>query len=179
MSISIEIPVNARPHVTANIFNAVFNTSTANRYDFSQSASNPQIVIVMKQNTVYLIERTSFSINIPEGDFQTAIDDTISVPRMFFRTKKTKQLIYPEPQPYINYVDNYELMKWKYNDQRNDEIQVSFECLLKQPPAIVGINELNAYLQLSIYEVQATDFVNNWVKPKENSGQSLDLRGLR
>jgi len=177
MSIPITIPVTARPTITANIFAGPYNTTTANRYDFTADASSPQTVLTMVQNTVYLIERACFSLDVPEGDFQRAIDSAISVPRIYFRTTKTNQLIFPRPQPFINYVDNLELMKFVPCDQKDDQLQVSFECILFQTPALVGITSLNAYLQLNIYEIQATDWVKYWNSPKNAQGKDLNLRG--
>lgn len=177
MSIPITIPVTARPTITASIFSGPFNTTTANRYDFTAAATNPQTVLTMVANTIYLIERACFSLDIPEGHFQRAIDSNISVPRIYFRTTKTNQLIFPRPQPFINYVDNLELMKFVPCDQKDDQLQVSFEAIFFQTPALVGIPTLNAFLQLNIYEIQATDWTKQWNGPKDFQGRDLALRG--
>lgn len=178
MSIPITLPVNARPTITSNIFSAVFNVPTLNRYDFTNVAGNQrQTVLRMNQNCVYVIERACFSLDIPEGEFQSAIDSTVSVPVIKFETLKTRQMIFARKQPFINYVDNLELYKFVTCDQKDDEILVSFEAVFTQTPAMIGILNLKAFLQLNIYEVQSTDWVTQFVKPKSKEGSKLRYRG--
>ena len=178
MSLPVKLPIRARPTITANIFTATWNNPTLNRYDFSNVAGNQnQIVLTMTGSSVYIIERVCFSMTIPEGVFQESIDSAVSVPQIKFFTRKTNQQIFARPQPFINYVDNLELLKFINSDQTNDDLLISFECLLNQVPATVGIVTIKAFLQFNIYEVQNTDWVNRYYDNPDQTIRDLRLKG--
>ncbi len=180
MSLPIKLPVTARPTLTANIFTGTFNVPTVNRYNFTDVAGNQQqTVLTMTGQSVYIIERASFSMTTPEGVFQEAIDSTISVPVMKFETLKTQQLIFARKQPFINYVDNLELLLFVPSNQEDDEILVSFEAIFSQPAALVGTAVLKAFLQLNIYEVQNSSWVARFMTQNFNTGKDLSMRGNR
>ena len=180
MSLPIKLPVTARPTITSNIFTSAWNIPTINKYDFSNVAGNAdQTILTMTGSSIYVIERVCFSMSIPEGVFQESIDSAVSVPQMLFKTEKTGALIFDRPQPFINYVDNLELLLFVPGDQSDDEIQVSFECVLDQVAATVGVAAIRAFLQLNIYEVQNTDWIRRFFYNKENTIGDLQLRGDR
>lgn len=163
MSLPISIPVTARPTLTGNRFTATWNVPTVARYDFTNVVANQnQTVAVMTGSSVYIIERVCFGMTIPEGVFQESIDDTISLPQIIFKTLKSGVQIIDRPLPFVNYLDNLEILIYVPSNQQNDEIQVSFECMLIQVPATVGIVTIKAFLQLNIYEVQCTEWINRF-----------------
>lgn len=179
MSLPIKLPVSARPTITSNIFTSTWNNPTLNKYDFTNVAANQdQTVLAMTGSSVYVIERVCFSMTISEGNYQESIDTTISVPQLIFKTDKTEQMIFPRPQPFINYVDNLELLMFVPGNQSEDEIQVSFQCVLDQIPATVGINTIRALLQLNIYEVQNTDWIRRFFHSKNEVRGDLQMRGI-
>lgn len=178
MSLPIKLPVTARPTLTSNIFTATWNVPTLNRYDFTAVAGNAnQLVLQMTSSSIYIIERCNFSMSIPEGVFQESIDSAVSVPQMIFTTQKTGQQIFPKPQPFINYVDNLELLLFVPSNQSQDEIRVSFESVLNQVAATVGIVTIKAFLQLNIYEVQNTDWISRFYNNPESIIGDLKLSG--
>lgn len=178
MSLPIKLPVTARPTITSNIFTATWNVPTLNKYDFTSVAGNQnQNVLTLNQYSVYLIERCCFSMSIPEGVFQESIDSAASVPQVLFTTLKTGQNIFANPQPFINYVDNLELLKFVPCDQQDDEILATFQCVLDQVPATVGIVTIRCFLQLNIYEVQASDWTRRFYHSIEETRGDLELRG--
>lgn len=178
MSLPIKLPITARPTLTSNIFTATWNNPTVNKYDFTNVAANQnQTVLVMTGASIYIIERANFSMTIPEGVFQESIDSAASVPQMVFTSLKTNQQIFPRPQPFINYVDNLELLLFVPSNQSEDEIQVGFECVLDQVAATVGIVTIKAFLQLNIYEVQNTDWVRRFYYNPEKTIGDLELSG--
>ena len=180
MSLPIKLPVTASPNLTANIFTATWNVPTANRYDFTNVAANQnQTVIQTTGSSVYVIERNSFSMTVDEGVFQSSIDSTVSVPRFKFISLKSGQQIYHRPLPFINFVDNMELLLFYPSDQTEDEIQVTFECVLNQVPATVGIATIKAFLQLNIYEVQNTDWLRRFYHSVQRPEGDLRIRGAR
>jgi hypothetical protein len=178
MSLPIKLPVSARPTLTSNIFTADFNVPTLNKYDFTNVAANQnQTVLTLTGASVYIIERCCFSMTIPEGVFQESIDSAISVPRIEFTTQKTQQQLFARKQPFINYVDNLELLLFIPSDQAGDIIRASFECVLNQVAATVGIKTIKAFLQLNIYEVQNTDWIRRFFYNPSQIIGDLQLRG--
>jgi len=178
MSLPIKLPISARPTLTSNIFTATWNNPTLNRYDFTNVAGNQdQTVIRMTGASVYVIERVNFSATIPEGVFQESIDSAISVPQLIFKTDKTDSPIFDRPQPFINFVDNLEMLLFVPGDQSDDEIQVTFQCVLNQVPATVGIVTIKAFLQLNVYEVENTDWTRRFFYNPDDTIGDLQLRG--
>lgn len=179
MSLPIKLPVTARPTLTSNIFTATWNVPTLNRYDFTNVAGNQnQLVLSMTGSSVYVIERVCFSTSIQEGTFQESIDSTISVPRLIFKTLKTGQQVFDRPLPFINYVDNLELLLFQPGDQSDDQIIVTFEAVLNQVPATVSVVTIKAFLQLNIYEVQNTDWIRRFFYNNARTEGDLKLRGI-
>ena len=163
MGLPVKLPISARPIQTANIFTGTFNVPTVNRYDFTNVAGNQnQTVLVMTGASIYIIERVNFSMSIPEGVFQEGIDSTVSVPRLIIKTAKTDKMIFDRPLPFINFVDNLELLLFVPSDQSQDEILVTFEAVLSQVPAMGAVATIQAFLQLNVYEVQSTDWVTRF-----------------
>ena len=163
MSLPVKLPVSARPILTSNIFTANWNVPTVNKYDFTNFAGNQnQTVLRMTGSSIYVIERVCFSTTVPEGTFQESIDSAISVPQLVFKTLKTERQVFDRPLPFINYVDNLELLLYVPSDQTDDEIIVTFQAVLDQVPATVGIATIKAFLQLNIYEVQNTEWVTRF-----------------
>ena len=178
MSLPIKLPVSARPTLTSNIFTATWNAPTINRYDFTNVVGNQnQTVLQMTGSSVYIIERVCFSMSIPEGTFQESIDSAVSVPRLIFKTRKTGQQIFDRPLPFINYVDNLELLLFVPGDQSADEIIVTFQAVLNQVPATVSLVTIKAFLQLNIYEVQNTDWIRRFYHSLERPEGDLRVRG--
>lgn len=163
MGLPVKLPVSARPTLTSNIFRSTFNIPTIGRYDFTNVAGNQnQTVLTMTGTSIYVIERVCFSTGIPEGIFQESIDATAHVPWLRFKTLKTDHQIFDRPLPFINYVDNLELLLYIPGNQSEDEIQVTFEAVLFQIFPTVSAVNVNAYLQLNIYEVQNDDWVTRF-----------------
>lgn len=178
MALPIKLPVSARPIPTSNIFTSTWNVPTINRYDFTNVVGNQeQTVLQMTGNSIYIIERVCFSMSIPEGVFQESIDSAVSVPQLTFKTRKTERQIFDRPLPFINYVDNLELLKYVPGDQSGDELLVTFECVLNGVPATVSIVTIKAFLQLNIYEVQNTDWIRRFYHSQQQPIGDMSLRG--
>lgn len=179
MSLPITLPVTARPTITQNIFLSTWNNPTLNKYDFTNVAGNvDQTVLRMTGSSVYVIERVCFSLSIPEQNFQESIDSAATVPQLIFKTRKTDHQIFDRPLPFINYVDNLELLMFVPSDQSDDEIIVTFQAVLNQVPATVGIVNIRAFLQLNIYEIQNTAWVRRFYHSRDESRGDLRLRGV-
>lgn len=179
MSLPIKFPVTARPTITQNIFAATWNAPTVGKYDFSNAVANQdQVVLTMTGSSVYIIERVSFSMSVPEGVFQSSIDSAVFVPQLVFKTAKTDVPFFDRPLPFVNYVDNLELLMFIPSDQSGDEIRVTFQGVLDQVPATVGIVTIRAFLQLNIYEVQNSAWTSRFYHSRNESMGDLALRGV-
>lgn len=177
MSLPIKLPVTAKPTITSNIFTATWNVPTVNKYDFNVAGNQNQIIHTMNEYSVYVIERCCFSMSIPEGVFQESIDSATTIPQILFTTSKTGQNLFANPQPFINYVDNLELLKFVPCNQLNDSILATLQCVLDQVPATVGIVIIRCFLQLNIYEVQTSDWTRRFYHSIEEARGDLELRG--
>lgn len=178
MALPIKLPVTARPTLTSNIFTSTWNVPTIGRYDFTNVLGNQnQLVLSMTGSSIYIIERVCFSTSLDEGKFQESIDSAISVPQLLFRTQKTERQIYDRPLPFINYVDNLELLLYVPGNQSRDEIIVTFQCVLNQIPATVSTVTIKAFLQLNIYEVQNTDWIRRFYHSRGKPEGDMSVRG--
>jgi hypothetical protein len=75
MSINYQIPTQSRYIPTSTVFSAVFNAITPARYDFTNTAGNQNVnVLLLQPGTVYLIERMNAGGNLSEEQFLESID---------------------------------------------------------------------------------------------------------
>jgi hypothetical protein len=178
MGIALTIPISAQPIITGNIFQATFNNPTANRYDFTNTAANQNVVVLpLERWAVYVIERVNFSANIDESVYLEAIDTNGGLPSFQCLTTVAGQQIFPNRQPVINYVDNLEVIQPFWTQQDNDNLLVTFRGLFTQPGAIAGLTTMYTYLQMNIYKIQETQWIKNFFDKKEKLGQNLNMLG--
>lgn len=157
MSIAVKLPVDSRPIITSNSFDADFGVPTINRYDFGKAANLNVQIIPLQRNTVYLIERANFTVDIAEQDYKEAL---VTVPNITLKTQKNPVPIFPSPQPFLNYINNLELHRFFHTGKDQDFLTADFAGVLSQPPGLVGDAEVIAWVQFNIYEV--TDI--SWLK---------------
>jgi len=174
MSIPITLPVGAKVRVTENRFTSTFNVPTVNRYDFGTAVNVDVPILRMDPNTVYILERLNFSMNIPEGIFQDSIDE---VTKLRVRKKSTRQLVWQNPTPFINYVKNLELYNFVETDQEDDFLIGTFVGKLIQVPETVGKIIITAFVQFNIYEIDSTEWNNYFRSAKRGEGSGIPLRG--
>lgn len=177
MSIPLTIPVTARPFLTANTFTATFNAPTLGRYDFNVAANQNNIVIPIRHTSVYVLERINFSASVPEGVYQEAIDPTNLLPNLQLLTTVQQVQIFPEKQPFINYVDNLSLLLFFHTTQDNDNLLATFTGQFTQPAFMVGMVTMDVYIQFNIYEINDTDWVARYHDRKLDLGRNLKFRG--
>ena len=147
MTIPIKIPVTARPRQTATQFHAHFNVPTVNVYDFGDPANVDIPIMPMKKPSIYLLTGISFSCDIPEGTFKSAIN---TIPTLQLNLLSTKVQIFPDPIPFINYVDSQEYVYFFNSQIQPDSLIGTFTGILNQPPPLVGDLIIYAQVQLNI-----------------------------
>jgi len=175
MSIPIAIPVSSQVIQTKTIFTATFNAPTNNRYDFGIAANKNVEILELKASSHYIIERTNFSMDISEGEFQQSIDVS---PAISIKREVPNQLIFNSPFEYVNFVDNLEMYAFFNTNQDGDLLQGSATGILKQIPATVGVLTIRILLQFNIYKIDNQRWIAHFDSAKGNLGAGLALRGF-
>jgi len=177
MSVHITIPEEAQVRFPTNIFSATFGAITPGRYDFTQTAGNiNQLVFNLNRASIYLLTAIDFSANTAEMNYQEAIDQN-SLPQIRLRTSRTQQMVFISPIAMLNYWDDKELVLFIKTTQQDDRLEVSFEGLMSQSPGLIGQAVLETYLKLTIYEIQATQWIERFRAGKTDLGANLNMRG--
>lgn len=174
MSLPLTIPVESRPFLTSNTFDADFGFPTVNVYDFGKAGNTDVSVLNLDRHSVYILERVNFSMDIDEGDFQQSIS---VVPTIILSKLVSKSPIWPTPQPFVNYIDNLEMLTFFWTQNSGDALRMTFNGILNQIPATVGKFTINAFVQLNIYEVTSQEWKKHFLDPKNKLGVNLNMRG--
>lgn len=161
MSIISKIPRDSRVRYPVQRFSANFAGGV---YDFSavgNTNQDLQLLAPMQQQTVYLIERINFFASIDEGTWLESQGPLATFPnfRLSFLNSKS-DTIYPEPIRCVNYIDNSEQLIFYWSTRSNEELLISFNGLVNQVPATVGVPTIFTQVNFTIYQIQET----NWVK---------------
>lgn len=159
MSISYQIPTSSRYIPTNTVFSAVFNDNPAQpgKYDFTYTgAGNADIeVLELQPGTIYLIERISTGGNISEYQFLQSIATFCQVS---IKYKQKKSMVYQFPVPVNNYFDGQEAACWISSDKGGDSLLLTFEGLLNQTPAMIGLQVAKIAVGLNIFAVDSAYF---------------------
>jgi hypothetical protein len=173
MSLSIQIPPGSGFRQPLIRFSAAFNVPTIGFYDFNVAANTGVPLFTMRKNHLYLIDRYSFSADIPEADFFSAVNGG-TVPSLQLRIpSQTNRQIYTDAIPLINYYDGLETLIAVFAEQE-DDLQGTFRGALTQPAPLVGINTVTALFQPNIYEIKNKDWIDNFLG-RTNNGQASGL----
>lgn len=181
MSISLHLPPATIPIQTETRFEANFNAPTVNRYDFNTSANTGVEVLELFRGSIYVLERINFSLDIDEADFKKSIptDQTnVEVPTLSLRHFKRNQQIWQKPIPFINYVDNLEIVSYVLAAESNDKVIANFRGQLVQVAGTTGDATITAQVQLNWYQVTDTGWYQKFLDTKSqlNLGEHL-MRG--
>ena len=156
MSIQYQIPTQSRFIPTSTVFSAVFNAITPARYDFTNTAANQDVnVILLQPGTVYLIERMNAGGNVTEEQFLESID---TFPSLTIKRSVSKENVYNRSIPIVNYFDGLECAAWVFTDKKDDWLTLSFSGLLRQLPSMVGILTAKIQVSLSIFAIESAYF---------------------
>lgn len=160
MSVSFQIPHTARFITTYNRFFALFNTPVPGAYNFLQVANVNARVEPIFRNTYYLIDRISVGGNIPEEVYRDAIN---TVPTMTLTTARGNQIVYKNPMPIPNFIDDQDVTAWIKTSKDDDYLQMTVSGQLDQTAALVGVGQIDLYISLSIYAIESTDFAKSYL----------------
>lgn len=176
MSVIKEIPKDSRIIQSVNLFTATFNNPTIGSYDFGVAANVGQTVIRMRPQSIFLLEKMSFSANIDEGDFLEAVTTT---PQFLLRRLIDGQSVFYKPIPIVSYIDGEDEIAYTWTKERvgtpgnqdnPDELIVDFTGVLAQTAALVGRATIRAQVTFKFYEI----INSTWVKRFRGIEQDLN-----
>jgi hypothetical protein len=150
MSVSNRIPQQSRFIATSNIFSAAFNTPVVGKYSFDVAANERQIVIPLQSNTVYLLDRLSFSGTIPQETYFSAID---TLPTITFRYRIGNEVVYMRSIPLIQYSDGKESAAWLLTNKGGEDLVITLRGVLNQTADMVGVDPVKLNVGCEIYAV--------------------------
>lgn len=164
---------------TVNIFRAAFNTDVAGKYSFNNAPGNiNQTVIPLEINSVYLIERTFISGNIPAEDFLASIDEAAGVaglPYITLTKEKNSVAQCVNKIPVIQFTQNRESPLIIYSDKQGDVLRMTMTGVLAQISETVGIDPLIVCVSFSIYQINEK-FFNQGLKMSLDADFGLSKR---
>lgn len=178
MSVFGTIPHQARYMQTASVFRAQFNVPVVGQYSFSVPANNSLIVLTLQPNSVYLIERLTFSGDVSQLDFAGALNlaNIADVPTVSLRRLLDNSTIYETSLPFPSYVSQQPSSVWVKSGREGDAITATLTGSLLQTAALVGIANIRLSLSLSIYAIESTIF-NRGFLSSQAVGLSDRVRG--
>lgn len=159
-------------------FSADFNSPVVGKYSFNKEANIGVVLLQpLVRTSVYLLDRYSFSANVPEGSYLEGLQNT-DQPAAQLRYQKDGTPIYQRPIPCTNYVDNAESLAYFYSQDSSqeqsqaDKVLVDFRGELQQPFSLVGVTTIITNLSFSIYEV----IDENWIRVFRERTKQLEQR---
>lgn len=158
MTIIARLPQNARPrYPQARFESAIF---AAGIYDFNIPINQNVNFLQLRGQSVYVIDKFSFSAALPEGDWLSSTDVPVLQFPTFSLRKETMEgnNIYMEPIPALNYIDNGDTLLYFRAKQDLEFLQITFNGQLIQVPNTVGIPQLTTQVSALIYEVSYSDW---------------------
>ncbi len=178
MSVPITIPVDARPIFTDNTYTTTFNAHTLGRFDFTnEPTAQNQVVMQLNPNSVYLLEGVEFSMQTGEIDMHKSRDPAEPSPRLRLTTLREGQELFTGGLPVTNYLDDFEIVLFMSSAQEGDQLRCSYEASFLQRGDLVGQNNLSAFLNLIVYEVNSSQWTGKYFDIKTEPGSGLAFRG--
>lgn len=158
MSVIQSIPENARPRIPVARFES--DPLAAGQYSFNNAANLNQNFLQLRGQSVYLIDRISFSCNIPEGVWLESIQGTTAdFPSIRLR-KETSEVdnMFMEPIRTLNYWDYGETLLFFRPRADTEFLQISMRGIVDQVSGTVGFATLICQVSMVIYEIGYTDW---------------------
>lgn len=172
MSVSKTIPRDSRYLSTATGFQATFNVSPYfGQYYFQPATNTKRKVIELNPHSVYLLERTNLSGDLPEDVYREALrgatSATLPYMQLFYKLRNIP--VFARKIPLINFLRDKETVLYVYTEQNEmnntlqemrDELQMTVGGVLAQPAELVGETTVNITISFDIYEI----IEKSWIK---------------
>jgi hypothetical protein len=166
MSIKYEVPKSTRLIQAKVTATANFNVAPSfGMYNFALTSAVPVqnnyglLLYNILPNHLYFLERVNVGANIPEADYE---DSIIEVPTARYRTSAENSIIFPQPLPLVNYVQNQELNTFVWTEKTNDSIVVDVAGILIQTSNLVGENFISINMSFNLYDITDTGYISTF-----------------
>lgn len=147
-------PAMQRVRYPVKRFSAPF---LAGQYSFNQAANQNVLLMPLKANSVYLIERISFFAGAganAEGNWLEGMPAEVDFPffRLHYRNDDANSL-YPEPVRCVNFVDGLEQLLFFWSTREEEDLLITFGGIVNQVAGMVGIDPLLAEVNFTMYQI--------------------------
>lgn len=178
MAIIFKVPNQARYVQTSSIFVGTFNVPTPGVYDFGVAANTGVAVFPIQPNTVYLVERVTFSGDISGADYAAALDLAGGGRGLVLSLRRAldNQSVYESALPFASYVSQQESSVFVKSDKAGDILMASLTGRLNQTPALVGIASIRMSVSFSVYCIESTIY-NRAFRGSQLMGLAAGVRG--
>lgn len=110
----------------------------------------------LKKNSTYLLDRFSFSCDIEESDYKTALMPQIPSAKIFYGNSST--VATKKDIKLITYYSNTEISTFIKTNSENDTLRIRLSGSLTQISNLVGIYTINFLLSFMIYQIDNNDY---------------------
>lgn len=172
MAVAKTIPKDSRFIQTLNLFNAAFNVPALGQYSFNVAANRGVQIFPITKTSVFLIERYSFSCNIPEGVY---LENIAALPVFRLRRQSDGLVIYKRALPCVNYIDGQEAIVYYNSDNENDFLIADFEGILNQSAPLVGVPVVTAQITLNLYEIVESNWIRKYRLRSPEHAVAVDM----
>lgn len=157
----IDIPYNTSEPV--QFVAAITAPLVAGEFVFPNSivSFNPQVNLL--DNTLYIINSVSYSVNIPEADYQEALQSPMPSFQIF--TSGTGNTPLWRSGFYLpRYFYDYNYIKAFLPKQSPNQLKIKIDGSLEQTAALtaLGIGDVTAFIALSVTEIKDDNYVKNF-----------------
>lgn len=111
----------------------------------------------LKKNSVYLLERFSFSCDIDEQYYQSALD-VGNIPFMELHLKNSKDKLTKKRFPLISYYKNVDISLFIQSLSVDDLLQAKFSGSLIQTSDLIGLQSVSFLCSFVIFQLDNNDY---------------------
>jgi len=145
------LPPKARYIASQNVFYAPFT----GQYDFNIAANKNQVVIKTVPGVMYFIDNYAFAGNITQEDFLTAV---LVTPTMKLTRLNDQDNIFNQTIPLNQYAADKPATVFIGSNKGNDSLLLTFNGVLSQTAALVGVDPVIFTLSLAIYAIDDNQY---------------------
>lgn len=175
MSITYKIPHKTR-FLPAQCVQEMKFDVVSNTYEITESIKS---LFSIQKNTVYLIERVSFSATVPEDNYLRLLDyDSATgrslLPMIDLVKKKNGTSIFNDKLALCNFKKESDISSWVFGDDGDDELLVKFSGHLLSSSDTVGYMVIDLFLNFNIFCIDQNSYNENFRSElSQNYGSSL------
>lgn len=164
MSIAQFLPRSSKPLFVKAKFDATFNVPTLGVYDFAVAANAGVTLLDLVGSVAYFIDQIDVGVTVAPAAFQEALDPTTPL-TLQLNLKKDGAPVPDNPITINQLYTNKELNAFfRTNSKGSDQLQATFRGRLLQPAALIGTPTISMNINISIWYISDTNFINSYLK---------------